>query len=233
MMERKTSIVALCAAALMWASAGLVTAQDQATPPAAPQAASQARPTTAPPAPARAPEPAQEPRAERPPARLAFESDANVRIEVTITYQVGNGAPVKRSASFTAAEGDSTASLRVGNQIAVPSTTTYIPKTDGGSSAPPAPVPTTSYNYRSVGINIDARRIQVSGGKAKLTLNVEFSAVDDKAADAAKPPSFPTFSQSFALILESGKPVVIAQSSDFVDNVERKQSVEVRATILR
>ncbi len=218
----------VCAAALAWSAAGLVAAQGQGTPPPASQASTQSRPT---PPPTKVIEPAQEPRPERPSARMSFENDANVRIDVTITYQVGTGAPVKRSASFTAAEGDSTASLRVGNQVPVASTTTYIPKGEGTATAPP--VPTTSYNYRSVGINIDARRIQVSGNKAKLTLNVEFSAVDDKAADAAKPPNFPSFSQSFALILESGKPVVIAQTSDFVDNVERKQSIEVKATILR
>jgi hypothetical protein len=67
-----------------------------------------------------------------------------------------------------------------------------------------------------------------------MDLNVEISAIDEKPADpSGKPPSFPTFSQNLLLILENGKPLIVGQSSDVVDNIERKQSVEVKATILR
>ncbi len=68
-----------------------------------------------------------------------------------------------------------------------------------------------------------------------MDLNVEFSAVDEKPTTAlpGSYPVFPTFSQNLTLVLESGKPIVVGQSSDFVDNVERKQTVEVKATILR
>jgi len=104
--------------------------------------------------------------------------------------------------------------------------------------APAAGNPMTSYTYRAVGFNLDARRVRVSGNRTKLDLVIEFSAIDDRAADGAKAggtnyPSFPTFSQSMAIVLESGKPVVVAQANDVVDNVARKQSVEVVATILR
>jgi hypothetical protein len=164
-------------------------------------------------------------------------SDANVRIEVTISYQVGNATPVKRSAVLTVADQES-GLLRAGNQVAVPSTT-FLPatKSDGVSTAMVTTSPMTQFTYRSVGLNLDARRVAVSGNRAKVSLNVEFSAVDEKTSEAVtsvnRPPSFPTFTQSFTLVLESGKPVIVAQSSDFVDNVERKQSVEVKATILR
>jgi hypothetical protein len=156
---------------------------------------------------------------------------ANVRVEVTISYQVGNGVPVKRSATLTVADQGS-GSLRSGNQVAVPSTTSFVPasKTEGAAPA----IPTTSFNYRSVGLNVDARSVYIQGNKARMNLSVEFSAIDEKTADSAgRPPSFPTFSQNLSLVLESGKPLIVGQSSDFVDNVERKQSVEVKATILR
>ena len=160
---------------------------------------------------------------------------ANVRIEVTISYQVGNGAPLRRTAVLTVAD-QGQGSLRAGNQVAVPSTT-FTPvaaasKGDGASLAPAAPM--TSFNYRSVGLNVDARNVYIQENKAKMSLSVEFSTIDEKTSDAGgRPPSFPTFSQNLSLILENGKPLVVAQSSDYLDNVERKQSVEVKATILR
>jgi hypothetical protein len=171
------------------------------------------------------------------PAQKSNPEAANVRLEVTISYQVGNAVPVKRSATLTVADQGS-GSLRSGNQVAVPSTTSYVPapaaaKGDGAAPAV-APIPMTSFSYRSVGLNVDARNVYIQGNKARLSLSVEFSAIDEKTADSAgRPPSFPTFSQNLSLILESGKPIIVGQSSDFVDNVERKQSVEVKATILR
>jgi hypothetical protein len=194
----------------------------------------QERPTVTAPMPPRASVPGQNP--ELAPAPKGNPEAANVRIEVTISYQVGNGVPVKRSATLTVADQGS-GSLRSGNQVAVPSTTSYVPSpptAKGDGAAPVPPIPTTSFSYRSVGLNVDARNVLIQGNRARLNLSVEFSAIDEKTADSAgRPPSFPTFSQNMALVLESGKPIIVGQSSDFVDNVERKQSVEVKATILR
>ena len=94
--------------------------------------------------------------------------------------------------------------------------------------------PLTSFNYRSVGLNVDVQQAAViPGNRVRAYLNVEFSGIDEKTASTAGAPSFPTFSQSLSLYLENGKPVLVAESNDFADNVERKQSVEVKATILR
>jgi len=154
---------------------------------------------------------------------------ANVKVEVTITYQVGNAAPVKRMATLTVAD-QGRGSLRSGNQVAVPSTT-FQPVAGGG----PATSPVTSINYKSVGLNVDANRVYITGNKARMDLNVEFSAVDEKPTTlpSGSYPVFPTFSQNLTLVLESGKEVVVGQSSDVVDNQERKQTVTVKATILR
>lgn len=220
---------------------GLQAASAQPVPQDSPQTVKaaippQGRPTTAP-VPAARPDPPQPPpRLEPVPAtRGSWEADApNVKIEVTISYQVGSGAPVRRSATLTVAD-QSSGSLRAGNQVAVPATTfTPAPagtRIDAATAAPPAPM--TSFNYRSVGMNLDARRVMVQGNKTRMDLSVEFSAVDEKTSDAGRPPSFPTFSQNLTLVLESGKPMVVAQSSDYVDGAERRQSVEVKATIVR
>lgn len=224
-----TSFMLACAVALMF---GVVPAAAQ-EPPQMVKAAipPQAQPPT-PPAPQR---PAALPQMAPPLSKAPSDYEAaNVRVEVTIIYQVGTSAPVRRTATLTVAD-QGRGSLRSGNQVAVPSTS-YQPliaaKTDGGTPAPAAPL--TSFNYKSVGLNVDANRVSIQGNRARMDLNVEFSAIDEKTSDSAgRPPSFPTFSQNLSLILESGKPLIVGQSSDFVDNVERKQTVEVKATILR
>jgi hypothetical protein len=207
------------ACAVAATAAGLAAAQDPsqtvraAIPPQAPVAA----------------KPPMPPPELAPSSRGAREAEAtNVRLDVTITYQVGNAAPVKRTATLMVAD-QGRGFLRSGSQVAVP------------QNAPPAPPAGTaagsvSYNYKSVGLNVDAGAVNIQGNKTKLMLSVEFSAVAESPVDTAgkpQPPSFPTFSENLSLVLESGRPLVVGQSSDFVGEVERKQSVEVKATILR
>ena len=103
---------------------------------------------------------------------------ANVKVEVTITYQVGNAAPVKRMATLTVAD-QGRGSLRAGNQVAVPSTT-FQPTAAGGA----ATTPMTSFNYKSVGLNLDASRVYIQGNKARMDLSVEFSTIDEKTSDS-------------------------------------------------
>jgi hypothetical protein len=46
-------------------------------------------------------------------------------------------------------------------------------------------------------------------------------------------PSFAQFRQNLDIVLESGKALVVATSSDPVPSRDRKASLEVKATILR
>jgi hypothetical protein len=170
------------------------------------------------------------------PGRERIDPDpVNIRFDVTITYQAGTAAPVKRTATLTVANntggpGVMGGSLRSGSSIPV-ATTTLTTKAEDGKETPAAK-PLTSYSYRSVGLNVDVQNAGIVQGKVRATLNVESSGLDEKTTSSSMP-SFPTFSQRMPLYLESGKPVLVAQSSDVVDNVERKQTVEVKATILR
>ena len=244
MNRRTTGILALVCAAVTLIALVPLAAQTPVATQASPQTVKAAIPPQAAPMPVPAPQqtttpapqarpaqavqPAARPELAPAPKSTSEYEAANVKVEVTITYQVGNAAPVKRMATLTVADGGRS-SLRSGTQVAVPSTT-FQPAATGA----PATMPMTSYSYKSVGLNIDANRVFVLGNKARLDLNVEFSAIDEKpGAAGANYPLFPTFSQNLTLVLESGKPVVVGQSSDVVDNVERKQVVEVKATILR
>jgi hypothetical protein len=249
-MKRVPMMLVFACAVCLQAAAPAV-AQDWhrgATPAAAPPALQDSPQTVRAAIPPQAKPPAQTPTPGRPAdmlpqerpqfSRPGAEDAVNVRLDVVITYQVGNTAPVKRSATVTVAD-QGRGSLRSGTQVAVPETqlsSAGAPVKPGDAGTPAPVTPMTRFQYRSVGLNVDANRVGIYGNKARLELSVEFSAIDEKSPDTGKPlvsPSFPTFSQNLTLVLENGKPLVIAQTSDVVDTVVRKQSVEVTATILR
>jgi len=159
-----------------------------------------------------------------------------VRVEVTITDQTEANPPIRKSISLTAAEGMG-GSVRSGVTVPI-LTTSYVPVEKGGAGNPIG-----SYNYRNMGLNLDVRNVRVTGNTVVLNLSVEYNPVDEKTSGASSamattlspqmPPSFATFQQSLSLVLESGKPLVVAQSSDPVPGRDRKASLEVKATILK
>ena len=174
------------------------------------------------------------PRAENSPtASGSLVNPANVRFDVTISYQTGTQAPIVRTAMLTVADaaglGGRSASLRAGNQVPVPNTTFVQAEKPDGSAAKPV----TSYIYRSIGLNLDVRDVHVHANRVQAALGVEFSAVDEPPAGSPLAPSFPTFQQNFSLVFENGKPILVAQSSDQIDKIDRVQKVEIKATILR
>ncbi len=196
-------------------------------------------PQVAVPAPAPAPQAAQKPVTPAPPpaptpaVRGASEASQpfapNVRIDVTITDQPATGAaaPIRKSMSVTAmATQRASSSVRSGVNVPVPYST--LPS---GSSTP-----VTSYNYRTMGLNLDVRDIEVRGDEIRVVLMVEYSPLDESEKAAPTPPvpaSYSNFSQSLYLSLENGKPIIAAQTSDPVPNRNRTLSVEVKATILK
>jgi hypothetical protein len=170
------------------------------------------------------------------PGRERGEPDpVNIQFQVTVTAQSGTAAPSKRTATLTVSNGTGIAFrsglLRAGNNIPV-ATTSLLTRGEDGKETPAAK-PLTSYNYRSVGLNVDVEQaVIVTGNKVRVSLNVEFSGVDEKMGPGAGgPPSFPTFSQRMSLYLESGKPVLVAQSGEPATGAS--QTVEVKATIMR
>lgn len=195
--------------------------------PPAPQAPQAKVP--APPAPPQAP---KAPAAPRPPEL----SDTNVRVDVTLTDQGSAGAPIRKSISLTVAE-RSRGSVRSGVTIPVP-TTTFTPASEEGAGKPQ---PLTSYQYRDVGLSLDVQDVTVSGSLVRLRVAVEYNPVDEKTANQeglvspsrSGPPAFARFTQSLTLVLEDGKPLTVAQSSDPVPGRTSTASLEVKATIVR
>jgi hypothetical protein len=194
----------------------------------APQAPTPPQPP-APPTPPTAPRAATAPRAPEP---LAL-SRTNVKVEVTITDQPASGSPTRKSISLTVGDGQR-GSVRSGVTIPIPSTSFANMKDDNK--------PMVSYTYRDVGLNLDVENVLVQGNLIRLRLGVEYNPVDEKTAGAEGPAlsatapgavSFARFSQQLTLVLEDGKPLVVAQSSDPVPSRNRTASLEVKATILK
>lgn len=199
-------------------------------PPRPPKAAQPPTPPPAPPAPDAVP-------ADQADRRRLQTEPVNVRFDVTVTSQTGT-ATTRRSAMLTVSNGSGRepdawrGMIRAGNNIPVPSATLSVKNEKGVET--PASNPLTSYNYRSVGLNVDIGSVSLfPGDRVKASLDIEFSGMDEKGAPTSEPPSFPTFSQRLSLYLENGKPQVVAQWSEQANNVERKQTVEVKATVVR
>ena len=201
-------------------------------PPQPPQApAAQQAQTPRPAQPPQPPQPAPAPAPPREPAPVF-----NVRVEVTITDQTEASPPIKKTIGLTVAEGMN-GSVRSGVTVPILSTS-FVPEKGGAPGSPVA-----SYSYRNMGLNLDVRNVRVTGNTVVLNLSVEYNPVDEKTSGASAvmattpspqmPPSFATFQQTLGLVLESGKPLVVAQSSDPVPGRDRKASLEVKATILK
>jgi len=128
---------------------------------------------------------------------------ANVRVEVTVSDQVGTGTPVAKTLSVTVADGD-TSSVRYSGEVPTP-----------GSGLQPA------------AFSLDAWPRILDGGRLRLQIGVDYNVVD--ASSERGPKNQVRFRQE--VILESGRPLVISQSSDPMS--DRKVTVEVKATIMK
>ena len=81
----------------------------------------------------------------------------------------------------------------------------------------------------AVQLNVDARPLVSVDGPIQLDLTLEYAPVRNGADPAAKRPT--GINQSQTVILQSGKPLIVAQAADPVS--DRKVIVEVKATILK
>jgi hypothetical protein len=148
----------------------------------------------------------------------------NIRIEVSITDQTGTNPPAKKVVTMIAGDRQNT---NVRSSASVPVKTTVF-------SGPPnaATVPTASYSYRNVTINVDARPtiIQKDPNKISVSFGLEYLPKTAGTQEEMEP-GMTSWSERLSLILESGKPMVVSQAAD--PTSDRKITVEVTATILK
>jgi hypothetical protein len=165
------------------------------------------------------PAPAQVPRGDTPAAAPAARTPTpsarregqpvNIKIDFTITDQRGTAPAIKRTLTMLVAD-ERTGSIR--SQSAV-------------------------YQVGDVPLNIDASPSLLTDGKIRLGFNLQYDwpAPLEGSAATQQPPRGTVIKtqlhDSVTLILESGKPMIAAQSADPIG--DRQVTVELKATVLR
>jgi hypothetical protein len=142
-------------------------------------------------------------------ARPGISTRSNVRVELTITDQRGAGPSERKQVSMIVAD------MHWG-KIRTHATT-----------RPPSP---TAGPNMDVALNVDARPFLTREGHIQLELVVNYNPLDEtnKSAGLIRPTEL---NQSLTVVLQSGKPLVVAQAADPM--VDRKMIIEVVATVLK
>lgn len=192
----------LICAVLLLAISGTAVAQTRSQAPATP-AAPAAPATQAPAAPATQPPAA--PAVAAPPTKAG--QLVNVKIEFTITDQRAGAQPAKRTVSLIVAD------TARGSVRSEPSAF-QVP---GGLQ-----------------LNVDAQPEIVSNGKIRLNFTFQYAAPAPESLSSDTPRGTvltTNLRESLALVVDDGKPLLVAQSAD--PTSDRTVSVEVKATILK
>ena len=129
----------------------------------------------------------------------------NVQIELTLSDQIGNQPPEKKTVSMIASSG---------NWGKVRSGATYM---NPGESP------------QSVVLNVDARPYVSVEGPIQLEMTLVYEPAKGEGDAKGRRPSGINMSQT--IVLQSGKPLIVSQAADPVS--DRKVIVEVKATVLK
>lgn len=175
----------------------------QPVPPTLPTPGSPAQAAPVPPPPPPAPP------AVRPPPVQRLGQAVNVRVDVTITDQSGKANPLRKTVTVVTAD-------RLNGRIR------------------------SGANYANIGevpLNVDVEPALLQNGRILLALNLQYDLpgtppTEDKLAAAGTPVLRRTaIQENLHIVLDSGKPMIAAQSADPVG--DRQVTVEVTATILK
>jgi hypothetical protein len=131
----------------------------------------------------------------------------NVQVELTITDQTGAAAPEKKMVTMVVASG-SWGKIR--------SAGTVKPGPDAGPAV--------------VELNVDARPFVAVDGPIQMELTLVYRPLGAATEELARGRPLP-MNQSLTVILQSGKPLVVSQAADPLN--DRKIGVEVKATVLK
>lgn len=188
----------------------IVSGFDQQPPPPPPPVpkpatAPKATATPAPPDPSAPPAAPAAPERRRAPSQLV-----NVKIELTITDQVGDNQPQKKNIVMVVADGES------------------------------GRVRTTSYSHyripsasnvltRLMPLNFDAAP-EVEGNRIRLRLSLDYESIDEPPSSDL-PVGTSKVQQSISSVVADGVPIIISQTADPVS--ARKVTLEVKASILK
>lgn len=134
----------------------------------------------------------------------------NIRVDLTITDQRGEGSTVVKTVSVMTAD-------RYWGRI----------RTQGDARNP-------AVGRVPVILNVDARPTLIRDGRARVELTIEYRPADDPTAMGGRrdgDSTTPNINESLAVILEDGKSVLISQSADPV--TDRKVKVEAKLSVVK
>ena len=132
----------------------------------------------------------------------------NVQVELTLTDQISNTAPEKKTVSMIVSSGSWGKIRSAGNSRPAPETPVIVQ------------------------LDVDARPFVSVEGPIQLELTLNYSPPGAQTPDADNGRARRTsINQSLTVVLQSGKPLVITQAADPVN--DRKVFVEVKATVLK
>jgi hypothetical protein len=153
----------------------------------------------------------QAPKVQMPMMQVPKGQLVNVKVEFTITDQTGAKPPTKKTMTLIVADKES-GRIR---------TSTRYAQMRGNT-----------YNMSQAPLSVDVMPI-IDGGKIRLEFSLEYDLNAEK--DAGLPSDAPgpstNVSERLSAILDSGVPLIIAQSSDAM--TDRKLTIEVKATIVK
>ncbi len=130
----------------------------------------------------------------------------NVKVEFSITDQVGAKPPTRKTMTMTVADGEYSR-IRTNADV--------YQKAVG--------------RFNEVPLSVDVNPL-VEGNKVRLSFSLEYSLLDSPPEEGS-PGGKTSIAERLSVVLDNNVPVVVAQSTDPV--TDRKVTVEVKATIVR
>jgi len=126
-----------------------------------------------------------------------------VKLELTITDQLGSAPPVQKTVSLLVADSES-GMIRSEGQLP---------------------------GYGAVQLHVDGEVLLINETKIRVRIGLNYDLVDPKAEPTARQSLRTQIRESLSTVLENGKATVISQSADPV--TDRKVTVEAKAIIVR
>lgn len=145
-------------------------------------------------------------------AQSQSQAAAPVPLKVTVAISRFEGEKKTASLPFVlwVNTGDSgSGTIQMGSEVPVP-TTTYAPVAGKESVA----VPTTSFNYKSLGTNINCSAYALPDGLFRISVTVNDSQIFRQTTPGALGPIFQSFKTTNSPILRDGQTVQFAVATD-------------------
>ena len=160
-------------------------------------------------------------RAQAPPTPLPG-SDTPLQVQVVVSRYQGEKKISSLPYSLSVNPDSRKTSLRMGAEVPIE----RMPMPAAARGEKPA-LPPTSYDYKSIGTNIDCSATAAAGNQFRLTLDVEDSSVypDDQPRALKGVPMFRSFKLSNTLLLRDGQSTQLTSAADKISGEVLKVDV--------